>query len=136
MFDPLKFFRPEYLFELRPFTAPGTIKAMMVFFALLVVIGIALKLYKETQRLEKYRGSLLEKLSSFFISLGVIGIGLSWLRYERVQILSARFWLIGWLILAGCWLYPIIKYWLKIVPQARKRSEEHKLYNKYLPGKK
>lgn len=136
MFDPIKFFQPAYLFELRPFTSPSTIKMMMIFFALLVIIGIGVKIYQSTRQLEKFQTKLLEKLISFFIVLGVLGILLTWLRYERVQILSARFWLIAWLITLAIWLYPIIKYWTKVVPEAKKRHEEKKMFQKYLPKKK
>ena len=135
MFDPIKFFQPAYLFDLRPFTTTGAIKTMLIFFAVLTLIGIGVKIYEKIGKLEKFQAKLLEKIVSFFITLGLLGLGLSWLRYERVHILSARFWLIVWLIALIVWLYPILKYWIKIVPEAKKHSEERKLFKKYLPKK-
>ncbi len=136
MFDLIKFLQPAYLFELRPFTTWNTIESIMVFFGLIVLAGIIIKIYKEIKKGEKFQAKLLEKIISLCIVMGVLGILLTWLRYERVQILSARFWLIVWLIVTLIWLYPIVKYYLKVVPEAKKRSEEKKLYSKYLPKKK
>lgn len=136
MFDLIKFIQPAYLFDLRPYTTTQTIKVMVIFFAILIVIGIGDKIYKETRSMEKFQAKFLDKIVSYLISLGIIGLLLTWLRYERVQILSARFWLIVWLIIAICWLYPIIKYRIKVVPEATKRSEEKKQMQKYLPNKK
>lgn len=137
MFDLIKFFQPGYLFDFRPFTTARTIQIMIVFFAVLVLIGIAIKIYKATKKdLEKFQSKLLEKIITFFLTLGAIGLGLTWLRYERVLILSARFWLIVWLIIMIVWLYPILKYRFKVVPEAKKHSEEKKLFQKYLPNKK
>lgn len=136
MFDLIKFLQPAYLFDLRPFTTPQTIKTMIIFFGVLALIGIGVKIYKETRDLEKFQANFLDKVISYLITLGLLGIGLTWLRYERVQILSARFWLMAWLIIAAAWLYPIVKYRLKVVPEARKRSDEKKLMQKYLPNKK
>lgn len=136
MFDVIKFFKPAYLFDLRPYTTPGTIKSMLIFFAIMIAIGLAAKIFQTAKKLEKFQSKMLEKIISFFIVLGAVGLGLAWLRYERVQILSGRFWLVVWLIIAALWLYPILKYWIKIAPEAKKRSEEKKLFTKYLPGKK
>ena len=136
MFDVIKFFQPTYLFDLRPFTTDSTIKIMVIFFSIFILIAIGIKIYKKTRNLEKFQNNLLDKIYYFFITLGGIGLGLTWLRYERVQILSARFWLIIWLAILIIWLYPILKYQFKVVPEAKKNSEEKKLFKKYLPGKK
>jgi len=136
MYDLIKFFKPAYLLELQPYTSLGTIKIMMIFFAVVTAIGIGLKIYERTAEMEKFRSKLLDKLVSLFITLGLLGIGLTWVRYERVQILSARFWLLVWLAALFAWLYPILKYLFKVVPEAKKHAEESRLMRKYLPAKK
>jgi len=136
MFDLIKFIQPAYLFDFRPYTSLQTIKTMMIFFGLITVSGIIVKIFQRSGKLEKFQQKLLEKKASLLITMGLLGILLTWTRYERVQILSARFWLIIWLIVLIIWLCSIIKYRLKVVPIAKKRSEENKLVKKYLPGKK
>lgn len=135
MFDIVKFFQPAYLFEYRPFTTNSTIKIMAIFFIAFIIFGIALKIYQRTKKLEKYQEKLLEKFISFFSVLGFLGLIITWTRYERVLLFSSRYWLIVWLITLLIWLYPIIKYWVKVVPEARKHTEEKKLFQKYLPKK-
>ncbi len=136
MFSPINFFQPAYLFELRPYTYPQTIKAMLIFFGLLIVVGVGLKIYKETQKLEKFQTKLLERYFSLLTTMGIIGILIVWLRFERVTLLAGRFWLVLWVILFAVWIYPILKYQLKVAPAAQKRANEKKLFQKYLPKKK
>jgi hypothetical protein len=136
MFSLLGYFKPAYLLELRPYTQSQTIKAMLIFFAILIVIGIGLKIYKETQKLEKFQTKLLERYFSLFTTMGIIGIVIVWLRFERVNLLAARFWLLVWAVIVLAWIYPILKYQFKIAPVAQKRAEEKKLFQKYLPKKK
>jgi magnesium-transporting ATPase (P-type) len=136
MLNPLQLINPTYLFELRPYTQTANLKYAIFFFALLIIIGIAIKIYKEVRPLEKFQAKLLEKYFYLLTVMGAIGVAMVWLRYERVQILSARFWAIVWLVAVLIWLYPITKYHLKVVPQAKKQAEEKKLFQKYLPRKK
>lgn len=135
MFSPSKFFNPPYLFELRPYTYPSTIKLMLIFFVLMAIAGIALKIWQKMEKMEKYRNKLLQKYFSFLTIMSVWGFLITWLRYERVHILSGRFWLAIWLTASGWWLYTIIKYQLKVVPQAQKQAENRKMFQKYLPKK-
>lgn len=136
MFSPFKFFQPAYLFELRPYTYPQTIKAMLIFFGLMIVVGVGLKIYKETKKLEKFQNKLLERYFSLLTTMGIIGVLIVWLRFERVNLLASRFWLLIWVIILLIWLYPILKYQLVVAPVAQKRAIEKKLFQKYLPKKK
>lgn len=135
MFDIVKFLKPAYLFEYRPFTTNSTIKIMAIFFAVFIVIAIAVKILERVKKLEKYQNKILEKLCSFFSGLGIIGLLITWARYERVLIFSSRYWLLVWLAILIVWLYPIIKYWIKVMPEAKKQSEQKKAFQKYLPKK-
>lgn len=135
MYSPLKFFNPPYLFELRPYTYPNTLKLMLAFFVLMIVIGLGLKIWQKIKKLEKYQTKLLQKYFSFLVVLGALGVLLTWLRYERVHILAGRFWLALWLLIATIWLYKIVHYQIKVVPQAQKQAEQRKMFQKYLPKK-
>ncbi|MFA5020837.1 MAG: hypothetical protein WC517_02130 [Patescibacteria group bacterium] len=136
MIDLIKFFQPAYLFDVRPYTTGGTIRTMVIFFAIFLIIGLGLKIFEKFRKLEKFQTKILSKSAALFITLGAIGLGLTWIRYERVQLLSSRYWLLVWLMILIVWLYPIVSYWLKTAPEAKKRNEEKKLFRKYLPNKK
>lgn len=132
----LRLINPTYLFELRPYSQPANLKYGAVFFALMIIIGIIIKIYKEIKAQEKFQAKLLERYFSLLTTMGILGIALVGFRYERVQILSARFWVIVWLLALIIWLYPILKYQIKVAPQAKKQAEERKQLQKYLPKKK
>lgn len=136
MFSPLKFFAPAYLFELRPYTYPSTIKFLTIFFAVFVVVAVGLKIFAKFKKLEKFQVKLADKYFWLLLVSGLLGLMLTWLKYERVHILSARFWLAAWLIMVAIWLGKILYYQFKIVPQAKQQSEIKKAFQKYLPGKK
>jgi hypothetical protein len=136
MFSPMKFFTPAYLFELRPYTYLSTIKFLAIFFAVLVVVAIGLKIFNKVKKLEKFQIKLIDKYYLLFLVSGLLGLLITWLKYERVHILSARFWLAAWLIMVIIWLGKIAYYQFKIVPQARQQMENKKAFQKYLPGKK
>ena len=136
MFSPMKFFAPAYLFELRPYTYPSTIKFLAIFFAVFVAAAIGLKIFAKFKKLEKFQIKLINKYSLLLLVSGLLGLALTWLKYERAQILSARFWLAAWLIMFVIWLGRILYYQFKIVPQAKQQSETKKAFQKYLPGRK
>lgn len=135
-FSPVKFFNLTYLFDLRPYTYPSTINLMIGFFGLMVVLGIALNLYRRFKSETKTEKKLLDKYTSLFFSLGLIGLAMTWFRYERINLLSGRFWLVIWLAVAGIWLYRIVNYQFKVIPKIRKDAENRQLLQKYLPRKK
>jgi hypothetical protein len=135
-FSPAKFFNPAYLFDLHPYTYPSTINLMIGFFGLMLVAGVAIKLYRRFKSETKTEKKLLDKYTSFLISLGLIGLAMTWFRYERINLLAGRFWLIIWLAVAGFWLYRILNYQLKVIPKIKKDAENRQLLQKYLPKKK
>ena len=123
-------------FELRPFTATATLKWYAAAFGMLIIAGIAIGLFQYLTKTDKLRERLLLKYFRFFAVVGSVGAILVWLRYERVQVLAGRFMLAAWVIAAAYWLYAIINYQIKVMPQARKQAEERRLLQKYLPRKK
>ena len=124
-----------YLFELRPYTSDNRIKIMLAVFALIIIAGLIVKIYQATKKLEKFQAKLLKKYFSLLTTMGFWGLVMAVLRYERVPLLAARFWMIIWLAVLIVWLYPIIKYQWQVVPAAKKQAEEKKLFQKYLPKK-
>ncbi len=135
MFSPIKFFNPAYLFELRPYTYPSTIKLMLIFFVVMLGIGIVLLLLKKFKKLEKYQEKAIKKYSSWLIWMSACGLLLTWFKYERVQILAARFWLVVWLMVTIGWLAKIYLYQNKYLAQAKRQSENRQMLKKYLPKK-
>ena len=135
-FSPVKFFNLSYLFDLQPAIYPSTINLMVGFFGLILIAGMVIKIYNKINKLEKIKAKLLEKYANLLLTLGFLGLALTWFRYERINLLSARFWLLLWLMLTIIWLYKILNYQFKTLPKIKKDSENKKLLQKYLPKKK
>jgi beta-lactamase regulating signal transducer with metallopeptidase domain len=68
--------------------------------------------------------------------MGLWGLIITFTRFEYVNFFGARFWQIIWLIVFIAGIYPIIKYQIKVVPEAKKRANERRAFTKYLPKKK
>lgn len=136
MFNPIRFLDPARLFEMRPYTYPQTIRLMLVFFLILAVIAVGIKIWEIYKKPNGYLKKLGSKYISFLAWMSAFGLIMVLARHERAPLISARFWLLVWLILAVWWLYRIIRYQIKTVPEAKRRIEQKKQFIKYLPKKK
>ncbi len=129
----IRFLTLNYYFNLRPISGNRTLVVLLVFFAVLILIGLAIKLYAKIKNLKKIDRKLIDKYFLFFIVMGLLGILITWFRYESAYLLSARFWLVIWVIGALIWLIKIIRFQFKTVPEAKKMAEQKQQFKKYLP---
>ncbi len=136
MFNPIVFFQPDRLLEMRPYTTPQTLKIMLAFFVILAAIAVGLKIWKIIKKPAGYIKKIIDKYISLLAWMSAFGLIMVLAKYERASILSARFWLIAWAIVAIWWLCLIVRYQLKTVPEAKKQIEQKKQFMKYLPKKK
>lgn len=136
MFNPIRFFDPARLFEMRPYTYPQTIKIMLAFFLVLAIIAVGLKIWEIYKKPNGYLKKLGDKYISFLGWMSGFGLIMVLARNERAPLISARFWLVVWLVIAAWWLCRIIRYQVKTVPEAKKQIEQKKQFMKYLPKKK
>ena len=93
-FNPIKFLTPHYLFELRPALSDWGLKAMLILFVVFCVAGLVIKIVQKVKKIDHIEGKLLHKYFSCFTTMGIIGLVLTWIRYETVNIFSARFFLL------------------------------------------
>ena len=134
--DFTNFFKLERFLNLRPAIQLNTVYFLLVVFGAVLVAAIIFKIIQKVTSGDSFYKSLLQKYFVVFLTLGLIGLALTWFRYERVYVLSARFWLLVWLIGLVVWLAFVLKYQLKTVPRARTKLQKSKEFNKYLPKKK
>lgn len=134
--DIVKFFTPGNFFDLRASADHGTIVSMLYFFGAMVVIGIIIKIIQTAKRAPHFLDKIFQMYFLLFTVMGAVGLLLVWFRYEHAYFLSARFWLVIWLASLVWWLYAIIRYQVKVVPQAREQLEQKKIFSKYLPQRK
>jgi len=130
-----KFFSLNYYFDPNPLMDVRTLRLMLAFFVIMVVIGIGIKIYEKAKKLSHIENKLADKYFSLLVVMGFVGILLTWFRYENAYFVSARFWTLIWLAFFIIWLVSILRYQYKVVPLAKKQAEQKKIFAKYLPKK-
>jgi hypothetical protein len=132
----VKFFDPIRLFHLRPAIAGSTVYFLLVVFGVMVLTSIVLKIARKKSIGDAFVKILLKKYDLLLLVTGISGIALTWIRYERVYILSGRFWLLVWFTWFIVWLMLILHYQFRVVPSKRQELIKSKEFHKYLPKKK
>ncbi len=77
-----------------------------------------------------------QKISSWCLSMGIAGLVIFFFAFERLPFLSMRIWFVAWLIGAIVWVVFIVKYFIKTVPQEKRKIKDKENLQKYIPGKK
>tara|TARA_B100000315_G_scaffold193145_1_gene183642 strand:+ start:44 stop:460 length:417 start_codon:yes stop_codon:yes gene_type:complete len=119
---------------------PGPLMPMfywvfLIFFGLLFVASIVCgRIYKKEKDQFVLRFSA-KYLKNWLLTASIVGFLLLLFNYERVALLSARFWYGLWTIGFGVWLGFIIKK-IRQLPDKKKGLIERAKLNKYLPKKK
>jgi len=72
------------------------------------------------------------RLENFSWGNLAIGAVLFFFHYEQTPLFTARIILLLWVVLMGWWITKVFKK-IKISPEARKRREAEKLFQKYIP---
>lgn len=131
--DLERIFSLNYLFNLSP--PPfllNVFKFLVILFAVFLLFSATAKILvlKEKKLLIK---KLFQKISSFFLILGIIGFLLIFFRQQQVYFLSSPFLLLLWFIGFLTWLYFLLKYLFKKFPKEKSKLQERKEKEKYLP---
>lgn len=126
----------SYYIDLQPTISKLSAEIFIAIFATMVFLAIASRLAAKGKIKEGFRKKLFEKYYHLLLWLGLSGLLITFFRYEQVYLLSARLWLVIWLVVFVVWLAMVLKYQLKEVPRAQKQLEQAKQFQKYLPKKK
>ncbi|MDO8669626.1 MAG: hypothetical protein Q7K65_05010 [Candidatus Buchananbacteria bacterium] len=135
-FDFSRFFNSSRFFDFQPAISLDTVYFLLELFGVLLILAAVVKAIQKFSQRDSFYKTLLQKYFIMLTTMSVIGFFLTWFRYERAYLLSARFWLLVWLIGTVVWLAFILKYQIKVMPQAREKLQKTREFNKYLPKKK
>jgi nitrate reductase gamma subunit len=105
-------------------------------FALMAAVGLALLVWQRKSKSDKLGRRVFGRIASLLITMGLIGLLLRGLDYERVYLLSMRAFYLVWLIAAGLWGWSIYIYATKTIPAIRAKQAERESFEKWLPKKK
>ncbi len=126
------FFQAAYWFSQPGVAYEGVRIISWGFFIAALVAGIVLFVlaHKAGNRLDK---TVYNRYATWAASLAFMGLLWMFFRQEGIIFLGWRFWLaigaLGW----GVWLYRLVNYSLKRVPQIRLEQEARAKKEKYLP---
>lgn len=128
---------PQYWFSLSPTPfQPWAERFLLVIFGAFVVFGILTWIFELKGRFDKPMKRALERAASLLVWSGVVGFLLWSFSYERIPILSMRFFFLLWLawVLWGFWR--IYRYvWIEI-PERARRERARAEREKWLPKPK
>lgn len=110
--------------------------ALLVIFALMSVAGIALLVVLRRAGWDKYERRTFSRIASALITLGLVGLLLRGLDYEKVYLLSMRALYLVWAGCAFAWAWSIRNYATKTIPAIRAKQAEREQFEKWLPKKK
>ncbi len=130
------YFKLERFLSLQPAISTNTVYFLMIFFSALLIMAIIIKVITIKTTKDCFYKTLSQKYFVLLLTMSLIGIFLTWFRYERVYLLSARFLLLVWFVTFIAWLVYILKYQIKVVPQEREKLQKTIEFNKYLPKRK
>lgn len=129
---------PSYWFNITamPFM-PIIDKLLLIVLYGLLIAGIGFTVYaKYGKKMEKYLKRLLKRYASALTTAGAIGLLLYAFTWQRVPVLSMRFFFVLWFVLFAYWIWTIVRFQIKELPARRKMREEQMAREKWLPKKK
>lgn len=119
---------------LRPMSAKTSLVlgSFFLFLILLKFIGRLFYLnYKKS--LQPPEKKLISSIESLLITMGFAGLAWVFFAYENIPFLSARFWMLVWLLGFIVWAYMIGRYAFIALPEALNALQAQKRREKYLP---
>lgn len=107
----------------------------LVFFAL-ILLGVVAKVASIVKKSDYLFAVGAKKLVNPFFWMGVLGLVLLVMDYERVTFFSARFWYLLWAIGFVVWMIFVLKKLVRDLPERKKMIDDRKKLERWLPKKK
>lgn len=130
----LQLIHPRELFSLKPPPINGlTFQILAVFFGLFVLVAIIFLILAQTKKKDYLLAKVYNKFFALFLTVGLIGLFYSWLAFENVVVLSARFIFVILILVFLVWFGFILRFRFVKVPRIKKEVAAKKDFEKYLP---
>ena len=133
-FDFSRVFSFDYLFNLNPTPFLAVyLKFIYIFFGLFLIAGVVARVFTSRDSTIPPLRRFYIKFSHFLFTIGVLGLLLVAFRQGRAYFLSAPFWILLLLLGAIAWIFFLVKYIRRKVPEEKAVYTERKAREKYLP---
>ncbi len=129
-----KFIQPNFIFDRYPAEIHLlTLYVILGIFIFFFLVGLLFAILASKKEGDKIMAKFFAKTANWGLWSGVIGLFITFLRYERAPYIGMRFWTLAWLIFNIIWLFFVLKYLIKDVPKLKAEREKRKEFEKYLP---
>lgn len=126
-----------YWFAVQPAPLmPAVHYGLLAGFAAMVLAGIGLFVALRRLGWDKLKRRVYGRVASAGVTMGLVGLLLRGLDYERVYLLGMRAFYLVWLACAVVWGWSIWRYATKTVPAIRAKQAEREQQERWLPKKK
>jgi len=105
-------------------------------FAAMAAAGIVILVVLRRVGWDKLKRRIYSRGASALITLGLVGLLLRGLDYEKVYLLSMRAFYLVWAACGLAWAWSIFRYATRTVPAIRAKQAEREQVEKWLPKKK
>ncbi len=124
----------KYWFVLRTgVLSADTRQLLFIVFGACLVLALILRLMVYLKRSNLDLARLFKKIYYFFLINTLVGFIWLFFRAEAVPMFGARFWVLLLFIGDLIWLFYIVKYGIKQMPQEKKERSDRQQFKKYLP---
>lgn len=137
MIDVKPLLDPGFWFALQPdLLSPAFEKGFFILFGLMIIFGAIIRIVAKQKKYDRYIAQTFNKIGVMLLSMGLIGLSWFFFTFEGIYIVGARFWFILWLIGLVAWIWSIVKFVKKDIPELKAEREARADANQYLPKKK
>jgi len=124
------FLSKEYLFSSE---APANQQLFLITVGIFLFFVIISAFISYSKKIHK---GLKNRLFNFLLTTGLVGLIISFLRYESVAYIGTRFVMIVFLSVSVIWYFSVTFYSIFKMPKEINLIKNHQRYTQYLPKKK
>lgn len=122
----------SYWFD-QPYIARGGVAWVWLgIFLFLIIAGVTARVVALSWQ-DSLMKEVLRRTSAWGFTWGLLGLAWFFFRQERIPFLAWRFWLVIGAVAAGLWLYKIIWYAVKRIPQIRSENQRRLASDRFIP---
>ena len=116
----------DYWFAVRPVAQTfQTAMLLSAFFALLLILSFAFRaIYRKMKKTDRFMSYVFRRAATASFSLGLIGLVITFFRYQGAPLFGMRVWYLLWLMIASVWVGQIIWYRYKELPKLLAANHE------------
>jgi len=127
---PKNFFTADYLFSSAAPTNMTLFITIACAYFLFIILAVVLSFNKGLLRQFRTR------LYNFFLTIGIVGVFISFFRYEKINYIGSRLAMLLLIICAAIWYLSITFYSVVKMPKEVRLQKNQERYQSYLPKKK